>query len=80
MVPGPANDLVLNNACRHSGLGQDEMQVTELVPEVPLNEGGVVRVGEQFAPDHGLEHQQVRRDRLVPARQHAVDGAHAAFG
>src|SRR3954447_15128770 len=40
-------------------LGQDQMAVAELVPEVPARERLAVAGGQQVGPRDGLEHQQV---------------------
>lgn len=56
------------------------MGVAKFVPPIALHEGCVVRVLEQLAPDHGLEHHEVRGDWLVPSRDQPVDDPWASLG
>ena len=50
------------------------------MPEVPLGDGGVVRgLGEARTGD-GLDEQEVRGHRVVPARDEAVDDARRIAG
>ena len=46
-------------------LGQDQVQVAELVPEVALTQGFAVRDAEVLASGERLEHREVTRVRLV---------------
>jgi glycosyltransferase involved in cell wall biosynthesis len=53
-APGGFGDTL-----RHLGLGQDEVDVAELVPEVALGQGGGVGALEQLGAGDGLQHGQV---------------------
>src|SRR3954452_18381182 len=61
-------------------LGQDQVAVAELVPEVPARERLAVAGGQQGGPGDGLGHEEVRRLGLMPAGDEPVDRVHAALG
>jgi hypothetical protein len=53
--------------------GQDQVQVAELVPEVPVLERDPVGALAESETSCGLEQLEVRRLALVPAGEQAVD-------
>src|SRR4051812_6347526 len=56
----------------YGNLGQHEVAVAELVPEVAVLEGGVVATGQQLGARARLEEAQMRGGGLVPARDQAI--------
>ena len=61
-------------------LWQDEVQVTEFVPEIALPQCFLVSDLEVGAPGKGLEHQQVRSAWFVQPCQQRVYSSDAATG
>ena len=53
--------------------GQDQVHVSEFVPEIATGEGRFVRVTHQLPSGNRLEHHEVRRRGLVPSGDHSVD-------
>lgn len=55
------------------------MQVSELMPEVSILEGGMIGDVDVATASEGFQHRQMRRARLVEARYQSIDYVYAAF-
>src|SRR5690349_11763755 len=54
---------------------QNEVQVAELMPEIPFPEGGGIGHLQMRPPRQGLQHRQVGGPRLMHAGEQGGDGA-----
>src|SRR5487761_1116893 len=83
LVPPPATTIPPVGTwgrVRAGRSGEQQVDVSELVPEVSLGQAGPVGRLEHVAAGDGLEHHEVRRLGLVPAGQQTVDQTYATFG
>src|SRR4029077_6193373 len=58
---------------------QKECRVTELMPEIALGNGRVVRALGEFWTGHGFDEQEVRCLRIVPSGDQPVDDAYPSL-
>jgi len=59
---------------------QNQVQISEFVPEVALFECFAVGEFQVGAPGYCFQHGQVRGERLMQAGEQAIDGAYTALG